>query len=131
MIVVDSSALVAILEEEPERDHFAEALQAASRRLVSTITLYETGIVLLRRRGLSGVVALHNLADALHLEVVPFDRSQSETALAAYARFGKGIDPDARLNMGDCASYALAMSLGAPLLYKGDDFVHTDVTAWP
>jgi ribonuclease VapC len=127
VIVVDSSALIAILEEEPEHRQFKAAIESARRRIVSSVSIYETSIVLLRRRGPEGLADVSELIDAFDFEVVPFDRSSSEAALAAYARFGKGIDPKARLNMGDCASYALAMTIRAPLLFKGDDFVHTDI----
>lgn len=127
MIVVDSSALVAILEEEPEHSRFKAAIQAAPRRMVSSVTVYETGIVMLRRRGAGALADVDELIDVFGFEIVPFDRALVAAALAAYARFGRGIDPKARLNMGDCASYALATMIGAPLLFKGADFTHTDV----
>jgi ribonuclease VapC len=109
MIVVDTSALIAILAREPEHQPFLKLLDAVDRRLVSAVTLYETGIVLRTRLGPAGLDA------------------QAEAALAAYLRYGKGIDPRARLNMGDCAAYALAKGLNAPLLFKGTDFAATDV----
>ena len=127
MIVVDSSALVAILEEEPEHREFKAIIEAAPRRVVSSVTVDETGIVLLRRRGPDGIDDVSALVDAFDFEVVAFDRSFSDAALEAYTRFGKGVDPRARLNMGDCASYALAKSLDAPLLFKGEDFTATDI----
>lgn len=127
MIVVDSSALVAILEEEAEHRHFKALIAQSPRRVVSSVTVYETGIVLLRRRGPEGLADVAELIEAFDFEVVPFDRALCDAALAAYARYGKGIDPKARLNLGDCVAYALARSLAAPLLFKGDDFVHTDI----
>ena len=70
-----------------------------------------------------------SMVEALAIDVVPFDGPLAATALAAFDRYGKGIHPQARLNMGDCASYALAMVLGCPLLYKGQDFAATDIAA--
>lgn len=128
MIVVDSSALVAILEEEPEHLQFKAVISASTRRVISSVTLYESGIVLLRRRGPDGVTDVHDLIEEFDFEVVPFDRSHGAAALEAYARYGKGIDPKARLNMGDCVVYAPAKALQAPLLYKGNDFAATDIT---
>jgi ribonuclease VapC len=129
VIVVDSSALVAILEEEPEHRAFKSIIEASPRRVVSSVTVYETGIVLLRRRGPDGLDDVSALLEAFDFEVVAFDRSFSDAALEAYTRFGKGIDSKAQLNMGDCAAYALAKSLDAPLLFKGKDFDATDIKA--
>jgi ribonuclease VapC len=89
--------------------------------------LYETGIVLRTRLGPAGLDDLHDLLQELSAEVISFDHAQAEAALAAYLRYGKGIDPQARLNMGDCAAYALAKGPNAPLLFKGTDFAATDV----
>jgi ribonuclease VapC len=128
MMVVDTSALIAILTREPEHHSFLQRLDAVDRRLLSAVTLYETGIVLRTRLGPGGLDDLHDLLQELSAEIVPFDHAQAEAALAAYLRYGKGIDPKARLNMGDCAAYALAKGLNAPLLFKGTDFAATDVT---
>ena len=127
MIVIDSSALVAILEEEPEHQTFKAIISTASRRVVSAVTLYETGIVLLRKHGPEGLADLSEFIEAFDFEIVPFNWSLGEAALQAYARFGKGIDPKARLNLGDCVAYALAKAVGVPLLFKGNDFVATDI----
>lgn len=130
MIVADSSALIAILEEEPEHLAFKEALRAADRRAISAVSVYETRIVILRRRGPDGLKDVAELVDAFGFEVVPFDAAQAEAASEAYARYGKSFDARAKLNMGDCATYALAKSMAAPLLFKGDDFTHTDARMW-
>jgi ribonuclease VapC len=127
MIVVDTSALIAILARESEHQPFLKVLDDADRRPISAVTLYETGIVLRMRLGPAGLDDLHDLMQELSAEIIPFDRPQAEAALAAYLRYGKGIDARARLNMGDCAAYALATSLNAPLLFKGTDFAATDV----
>jgi ribonuclease VapC len=97
--------------------------------VASAVTVYETGIVLGRRRGWEIVAELNALVDLLGIEIVPFSAAQIMAALDAYSRYGKGIDPKARLNLGDCAAYALAKSMNAPLLFKGEDFAATDVQA--
>ena len=127
VIVVDSSALVAILEDEPDAERFLKALQDAPRRLASAVTIYETGIVILRKRGRGRLASFADFIEAVSIEPVPFTEPYVSRALEAYARFGKGVDPKARLNLGDCASYALAQSFDAPLLFKGADFGATDV----
>lgn len=127
MIVVDSSALVAILENELEAEGFVGILRDAPRRLVSAVTVYETAIVIGARRGRERAARVMDMLDELGVEIVPFAEPYILRALDAYLRYGKGIDPKARLNLGDCAAYALAMSMNAPLLYKGEDFSATDV----
>jgi ribonuclease VapC len=127
MIVIDTSAIIAILNNEPDRHALYDALWEADRKLVSAVTLQEAGQVLLARRGIKGV---HDLEDFLHLigaEIIPYDVHQAMAAISAFQVFGKGIDPKARLNFCDCAAYALARTMRAPLLFKGDDFVHTDI----
>jgi ribonuclease VapC len=122
-LIVDSSALVAILNGEPEEDPF-KALIARHHTRISAATALETAIVVRERR--------HQLLDALlqdtEISVVPFDAAQARAAREAYARFGKKSGSPARLNFGDCMAYALAKVSGEPLLFKGDDFTHTDVT---
>lgn len=127
MIVVDSSALVAILEAEPETGKFLEIIQDAPRRLVSAVTVYETGIVIGARRGWESAEDALALIENPGIEIVPFAETQISGALAAYSRYGKGFHSTARLNLGDCAAYALAKDMDAPLLFKGDDFRETDV----
>jgi ribonuclease VapC len=127
MIVVDSSALVAILEEEPDAERFLHVIRDASRRLSSAVTVYETGVVIGVRLGHECAFEVMALLDALGIEIVPFAEPHIFGALAAYSRYGKGIHPKARLNLGDCAAYALAKSINVPLLFKGADFSETDV----
>lgn len=129
MIVVDSSAFIAILEQEPEAASFVGLIEAAPRRLASAISVYETGIVIGARRGWESAEALMAFLDELGVETVPFAEPYISLALDAYRRLGKGVDPRARLNLGDCAAYALARALNVPLLFKGDDFTHTDLVA--
>jgi ribonuclease VapC len=127
MIVVDSSALIAIIEQEPDSRRFLQLLRDAPRRVISAVTVYETGIVIGTRRGWEAALELPAVLDELGLETVPFAEPYISKALDAYRRFGKGVHAKARLNLGDCAAYALAASLKAPLLFKGDDFAATDV----
>jgi ribonuclease VapC len=125
MIVVDNSALIAILEQEPEADPFLSSIRDAPRSLASAVTVYETGIVI--GGGRDSAAEVMQFLDDLGIETVPFAEPYISRALEAYARYGKGIDPEARLNLGDCASYALAKTLDAPLLFKGNDFAATDI----
>jgi ribonuclease VapC len=89
--------------------------------------VYETSIVLYIRRGTAGIDALLDYLEVMDAHIASFDRPLAEAALAAYITYGKGINPQSRLNLCDCVSYALAKSLNVPLLYKGFDFGHTDV----
>ena len=125
-MVVDTSALLAILQDEPERRRFNEALESADSRLMSVATFVETSIVIESRYGAEGLRDLDLLLERAGLELVPVDVEQARAARAAYSRFGKGRHP-AALNFGDCFSYALARVLGEPLLYKGGDFSQTDL----
>lgn len=127
MIVVDSSALVAILEHEVDAAVYAKAIELADRLLISAVNVHETGVVLRVRRGLSSLARLWLFLAENDFESAAFDERQARLALSAFGRYGKGIDPRARLNLADCAAYALASSVSAPLLFKGDDFSATDV----
>ena len=129
MIVVDSSALIAIFEHESDAALFAAAIQKADRLLVSAVNVHETGIVLRARHGVAAANRMWRFLQVENdFEIIPFDETQAREALAAFDRYGKGIDPKARLNLADCAAYALAKTTNSPLLFKGDDFTHTDVT---
>jgi ribonuclease VapC len=130
MIVVDSSALLAILEHEIDAAVYASAIELADRLLVSAVNVHETGVVRRIRRGLPALDRLWRfLVIENDFEIAAFDENQAQLALSAFDRYGKGIHSKARLNLADCAAYALASSLGAPLLFKGDDFSATDVEA--
>ncbi len=127
-MVIDSSALLAILLGEPEADRFARLVALDPRRLASSVSALETAIVIHARKGPAGVRELDLLLHAAGVTIVSLDAEQVLGARAAYERYGKGHHP-AALNLGDCCSYALAHSSGEPLLFKGDDFARTDVTA--
>ena len=125
-MVVDTSVLLAILQDEPERRRFNEALESADSRLMSVASFVETSIVIESRYGAEGLRDLDLLLERAGVELVPVDVEQARAARAAYTRFGKGRHP-AALNFGDCFSYALARVLGEPLLFKGGDFSQTDL----
>jgi ribonuclease VapC len=127
-VVLDTSALVAVLFDEPERAEFVERIAADARRLVSAATLVETGLVVEARRGEVAGRELDLLLHRASVACVAVDERQAEIARAAWRRFGKGRHP-AGLNYGDCFSYALARVSGEPLLFKGGDFALTDVTS--
>jgi len=126
-LVVDTSVLIAILNKEPEARLFATTCHAAETLFVSVATLHEAHCVAVRRRMEDGPARLDELAGRLELISVPFDRPQLAAARVGYAKYGRGTGHPANLNMGDCFAYALAATRDLPLLFKGDDFVHTDV----
>lgn len=126
-MVVDSSALVAILTGEPDRDLFIDAIANASDCVMSAFNHFEARTVLLRRGGAGLLRQLERFVASSGIELRAFDTQQAQLAFEAYQRFGKGSGHKAQLNLGDCPAYALAISLDRPLLYKGDDFRHTDV----
>ncbi len=127
-MVVDTSALLAILQDEPERRTFNEAIESAESRFLSTATWVETSIVLESRYGAEGLRDLDLLISKASIDLVPVDVEQAHIARLAFSRFGKGRHP-AGLNYGDCFAYALATARGEPLLYKGADFGLTDVAS--
>ena len=127
-MVVDTSALIAILFGEPEAERFARAISEDTRSLVSSFTVFETAVVVLVRKGVDGPPLLDALLRTARLETVSMTADQAEIARSAYARYGKGRHP-AGLNLGDCCSYALARASGEPLLFKGQDFAQTDIDA--
>ena len=127
-MVLDTSAIIAILSGEPERARYIALLASATDPLISAATLVESSIVMLARSGPSGVKDLDELLAAAGVRCVAVDSSQAGLARDAFVRFGKGRSP-AALNFGDCFSYALARATGQPLLFKGEDFSKTDIQA--
>ena len=125
-MVIDTSALVAILQAEPEADALSEAILAAASLQMSAATLVEAGIVMQGRHGDSGSYDLDMLLSQIRVEVVPLTAAHAALARGAFRRYGKGRHP-AALNYGDCFSYALAAALDEPLLFVGTDFEQTDV----
>lgn len=126
-LAVDTSALFAILDHEAENLAFLELLGGVQRRFVSAATLYEAHCVDIRRGRVRGAQDLVRLIAGLRLTVVPLDEEMIEVSRLGYIRFGRGSGHPAGLNMGDCFAYALAKARDLPLLYKGNDFGHTDI----
>jgi len=125
-MVVDTSALAAILFTEQGYEDLAERLESAERLLLSAASLVELSMVVESRKGEEGARQIDLLLYRTQIEIVPVDAEQAEIAREAWRRFGKGRHP-AGLNYGDCFAYALAKKTGLPLLYKGDDFSLTDL----
>lgn len=125
-MIVDTSALLAILQAEPESRLFAEAIEAASGPTLSVVSFVEASMVLDARHGAEGRDRLDRMIRESRMEIAPVDLEQAQIAREAFRDFGKGRHP-ARLNFGDCFAYALARQRGEPLLFKGDDFARTDI----
>jgi ribonuclease VapC len=129
MIVVDTSALVAVLRGEPEADRFLRLIAGADACLVSAMTYTETSLVLAGRSGdQDSWLGLDAMIATAAMQVITHNTELAATARTAFLRFGKGRHP-AALNFGDCAAYALAKSRNLPLLFKGNDFRRTDLIA--
>jgi len=126
-MVIDASALLAILLGEPEAEEFSRSIADDPKRLVSALSALEAAIVIHARKGTAGIRELDLLIHSAGATIVSFDADQVLLARSAYEKYGKGHHP-AALNLGDCCSYALARFSGEPLLFKGNDFSRTDVT---
>ena len=129
MIVVDTSAIVAIAFAEPERETFVQVLQRADRVLISSVSVVEARMVVHGRRGQRAVVLVDDLLRLPMFYVVAPGPAEAEAAYAAFVAFGKGSGHAAGLNFGDVFSYALAKVRSLPLLYKGVDFSETDIAS--
>ena len=125
-MVIDSSAIIAILFDEPESTQFAQAIEADPVRQISTANYLETSIVVSFRTQFAGERQLDHFLLEAGIEIIPVELEQAEIARTAYRRYGKGNHP-AALNFGDCFSYALSYTTGEPLLFKGNDFSQTDI----
>ena len=125
-MVIDTSAVMAILLGEAEAETFAVTIEGDPTRLMSAASVFESAFVIESRKGPAGGREFDLLLHRAQVEVVPFTREQFEVARDGWRRFGKGRHA-AGLNMGDCFSYALAVTSGEPLLFKGDDFGLTDI----
>lgn len=125
--VIDTSAIIAIINDEPEALSFVEKILSAGSVLISAASMHEANCVALRRSLDAGLDRISGLVRDLGIAIEPFDRVQLAVASRAYSDFGHGTGHPADLNMGDCFAYALAKTRDLPLLFKGDDFVHTDI----
>jgi ribonuclease VapC len=128
VIVVDTSAIVAVAFAEPERADFLAVIERADRVLISSVSVVKARMVVHARRGERAVVLLDNFFGLPMFEIVPPGHQEMNAAYAAFVAFGKGSGHPAALNFGDVFSYALAKVRGLPLLYKGTDFSETDIT---
>jgi ribonuclease VapC len=126
-MIVDTSALIAILRDEPDGERLLRALARAARRAMSAASYLETGIIVDVDRDPILSRRLDEFLSGIDVEVVAVTPQQARIAREAYRDYGKGSGHPARLNFGDCFAYALAKDAREPLLFKGDDFVHTDV----
>ncbi|MFQ5773578.1 MAG: type II toxin-antitoxin system VapC family toxin [Kiloniellaceae bacterium] len=128
-MVIDTSAAVAILTNVPDEARYREAIKATFDLRMSALNVFECRVVLGVKGGDALAMAFDLLLAEAGVEIRPFDADQARLAYEAYRRHGRGSGHGAGLNLGDCAAYALARSLDAPLLYKGGDFAKTDVAA--
>jgi ribonuclease VapC len=125
-MILDTSAIVAVIRDEPGKDRLIEAIEQASALGIGAPTLAEASIVLTRRMGLPGRLALTGFLEENEVVAIPFDEAHWRAAAQAFIRYGKGRHP-AALNYGDCMTYATARLAEHPLLFVGDDFAKTDI----
>jgi ribonuclease VapC len=130
-VIIDTSAFIAILLDEPESTALVSAISASPVRMIAAPTLVEVSAVLYARKGPGSEVALDALLQRLSVITVDMNASAAAFARDAFRRFGKGIGNPAVLNYGDCLVYGAAMATGQPLLFKGADFAQTDIAAVP
>ena len=128
MLVIDTSALIAIINHEPERRRFLEIIANSSELMLSAMTWYEAMIVARNLHGERGIEILSSVLIERNVTIMPFDAGAAVEAVAAYQKFGGRKHP-AHLSFGDCPAYALAKTIGCPLLFKGNDFAQTDIVA--
>jgi ribonuclease VapC len=127
-VIIDTSALIAILRAEDDASDMALAIERAQVRKISAANYLETAVVIDASRDPIASRRFDELVDTAELRVEPVTHDQARIARDAYRDFGKGSAHKASLNFGDCFAYALARSTGEPLLFKGNDFGHTDIT---
>jgi ribonuclease VapC len=128
-MVLDSSAVVALMLREPSAEILEAAMRGTSAFLMGTPAILETAMVVGSRHPNRGAHNLDAFLAARRIEIIPFDVEQLHAAREAFRRFGRGSGSKARLNFGDCCAYALAKVRDEPLLFVGDDFRHTDIVA--
>ncbi len=127
-MIVDTSAVLAVLFDETDADRFATSLYTAPNRSMSVVSFVEAAMVLESRQGAEVGARLDAFLVGVQIELAPVTLEQAELARDAWRRFGRAVHP-ARLNLGDCFAYALAKDTGEPLLFKGNDFTLTDIPA--
>ena len=128
-MIIDTSAIIAILRDELEADFCARAIADASSRRVSAVNYVEAAVVIDANGDPIASRRVDDFIKAAHISIETVTETHAQIARHAYRDFGKGSGHPAKLNFGDCFAYALAKSSGEPLLFKGDDFTHTDITS--
>jgi len=126
-MIIDTSAIIAILRDEPEAPAHARAIADATIRRVSAVSFVESAVVIDASRDPIATRRFDDFIQEAHISIEPVTEIQAQIARDAYRDFGKGSGHPAKLNLGDCFAYALAKQSGEPLLFKGNDFAHTDV----
>jgi ribonuclease VapC len=126
-MVIDTSAVLAWLKQEPERERIVAALEAHPFCRISAVSLLEAHIVVRAREHPTMLGKLQRFLEEIGAVVMPFDERQARLADTTFQRYGKGQGHPAQLNLGDCAVYALAKAMGEPLLFVGNDFSQTDI----
>jgi len=130
-MIIDASALIAILRDEPDAASYARAIEQASERRLSAVNFVEAAVVIDANRDPIASRRFDELLTEAQILIEPVTEIQARIARDAYRDFGKGSGHRANLNFGDCFAYALATATGEPLLFKGDDFRRTDITPVP
>ena len=128
-MIIDTSALIAILRDEPDARTYAEAISSADQRRISAANFLETAVVIDSSHDPVASRRVDELFDDAQISIISITESQARIAREAYRDFGKGSGHRAGLNFGDCFAYALAKETREPLLFKGNDFVHTDIVS--
>lgn len=126
-MILDTSAVIAILRDEPEAEIFVQAIEKADHRLMSAVNYVEAGAVVDCNRDAIASRRLDDLLREAQVAIEPVTEAQAQIARLAYRDFGKGSGHPAKLNFGDCFAYALAKDKNEPILFKGDDFSRTDI----
>lgn len=126
-MIIDSSAIIAILRNEPDAPELANRIEQADHCFISAAIFVEVSAIVMRSADAEGIEYLDRFIKEVAIIIQPVTAKQAFIAREAYQKFGKGSKHPAQLNFGDCFSYALAKELNEPLLYKGNDFIHTDV----
>ena len=128
-MIIDASAIIAILRDEPDAASYARAIADATSRHLSAVNFVEAAVVIDVSRDPIASRRFDDFIKAANIAIEPVTERQAQTARAAYRDFGKGSGHPAKLNFGDCFAYALTRELGQTLLFKGEDFSHTDVAS--
>ena len=128
-MIIDTSAIIAMLRDKPDATSFARAIAEATIRRVSAVNFVESAVVIDASHDPIATRRFDDFVKEANISVEPVTADQAQIARAAYRDFGKGSGHPARLNFGDCFAYALAKTLAEPLLFKGSDFAHTDIVS--